>query len=103
MADLNFKSIERLYNYSGQVVWVPGNSWSVVLADSLKMSLADLERLQASLPDLHFVDATDLVRELRMVKSEAELCFLQLKTAIEEFLSGNYRSVYAACGRESDG
>jgi Xaa-Pro aminopeptidase len=40
---------------------------------SLRMPLADYERLMASLPGLNLVDATHLVRSLRMVKSEAEI------------------------------
>jgi Xaa-Pro aminopeptidase len=40
---------------------------------SLRMPLADYERLMASLPGLDLVDATNLVRGLRMVKSESEI------------------------------
>jgi len=40
---------------------------------SLRMPLGDYERLMASLPGLDLVDATHLVRNLRMVKSEAEI------------------------------
>ena len=40
---------------------------------SLRMPLADYERLMASLPGLDLVDATNLVRSLRMVKSGAEI------------------------------
>jgi len=40
---------------------------------SLRMPLADYERLMASLPGLDLVDATSMVRSLRMVKSEAEI------------------------------
>jgi Xaa-Pro aminopeptidase len=39
----------------------------------LRMPLGDLEQLQTRLPKIHFEDATDLVRDLRMVKSEAEI------------------------------
>ena len=37
---------------------------------SLRMPLADYERLMTSLPGLNLIDATSLVRSLRMVKSE---------------------------------
>lgn len=40
---------------------------------TLRMPLADFERLCAALPGLMFRDATDLVQGLRMVKSEAEI------------------------------
>jgi len=40
---------------------------------SLRMPLADYERLMASLPGLDLVDATSMIRSLRMVKSEAEI------------------------------
>jgi Xaa-Pro aminopeptidase len=40
---------------------------------SLRMPLADYERLMASLPGLDLVDATSMVRSLRMVKSEVEI------------------------------
>ncbi|MGE4569887.1 MAG: Xaa-Pro peptidase family protein [Gammaproteobacteria bacterium] len=40
---------------------------------SLRMPLADYERLMSLLPGLDLVDATKLVRSLRMVKSEAEI------------------------------
>ncbi|PYG27190.1 M24 family metallopeptidase [Pelagimonas varians] len=39
----------------------------------LRMPLGDYERLLAGLPDLEIVDATAIVRQLRMVKSEAEI------------------------------
>ncbi len=40
---------------------------------SLRMPLGDYERLMSSLPGLDLVDATHLVRNLRMVKSEDEI------------------------------
>ncbi len=40
---------------------------------SLRMPLGDWERLTASLPGIEIVDATGLVRALRMVKSPAEI------------------------------
>ena len=40
---------------------------------SLRMPLGDWERLTASLPGLEIVDATGLLRALRMVKSPAEI------------------------------
>lgn len=40
---------------------------------SLRMPLGDYLRLQAALPQAQWVDATDLVRAQRMVKSEAEI------------------------------
>ena len=40
---------------------------------SLRMPLADFERLRSTLAGAEFVDATPLVRKLRMVKSEAEI------------------------------
>ena len=40
---------------------------------SLRMPLGDWERLVAALPAIQFVDATELVRALRMVKSPAEI------------------------------
>lgn len=40
---------------------------------SLRMPLADYERLSSSLSGLKIDDATDLVRSLRMVKSKAEI------------------------------
>jgi len=39
----------------------------------LRMPLADYFRLRALLPGVDMVDATDIVRSLRMVKSEAEI------------------------------
>ena len=39
----------------------------------LRMPLNDFTALKASLGDIGFVDATDIVRSLRMVKSEAEI------------------------------
>ncbi len=39
----------------------------------LRMPLADYFRLRALLPGVDMVDATDIVRRLRMVKSEAEI------------------------------
>lgn len=40
---------------------------------SLRMPLADYERLTGGLPQVEFIDATALVRDLRMVKSDAEI------------------------------
>lgn len=40
---------------------------------ALRMPLGDYERLMASLPGLKIADATGLVRQLRMVKSAAEI------------------------------
>ncbi len=40
---------------------------------SLRMPLIDYQRLCASLPAIEFVDATNIVRTLRAVKSEAEI------------------------------
>lgn len=42
----------------------------------LRMPLGDYERLMAALPGLAIADATGLVRQLRMVKSEAEIAKL---------------------------
>ncbi|MBO9448911.1 aminopeptidase P family protein [Tropicibacter sp. R16_0] len=42
----------------------------------LRMPLGDYERLMAGLPDLRVQDATGLIRQLRMVKSEAEIAKL---------------------------
>jgi len=39
----------------------------------LRMPLADFEALQRRLPDTTFADASDILRALRMVKSEAEI------------------------------
>lgn len=39
----------------------------------LRMPLGDFERLVAALPGLRVADCTDLIRRLRMVKSEAEI------------------------------
>lgn len=39
----------------------------------LRMPLGDYERLIAALPGVQITDATDLIRRLRMVKSEAEI------------------------------
>ncbi len=39
----------------------------------LRMPLADFETLRATCPGFEFVDATPLIRSLRLVKSEAEL------------------------------
>lgn len=39
----------------------------------LRMPLGDFERLSAGLGGLHWADATDIIRNLRMVKSEAEI------------------------------
>lgn len=38
----------------------------------LRMPLADFERLRSRLPGVEFVDCTDIIRALRMVKSPAE-------------------------------
>ncbi len=40
---------------------------------TLRMPLNDYGRLRSALPDAAFVDATDILRSLRMVKSEAEI------------------------------
>ncbi|WP_300015430.1 Xaa-Pro peptidase family protein [uncultured Roseobacter sp.] len=48
----------------------------------LRMPLADFERLSAALPGLRLVDATDLVRGLRMVKSDAEIAKIRHICAI---------------------
>lgn len=40
---------------------------------TLRMPLADLEKLQGALADARFVDSTNLISRLRMVKSEAEI------------------------------
>jgi Xaa-Pro aminopeptidase len=48
----------------------------------LRMPLGDFERLGASLPDIAFVDATPIVRALRMVKSEAEIDKIAFACAI---------------------
>jgi len=40
---------------------------------SLRMPLGDYERLMSGLPGMELVDATDILRSLRMVKSEAEI------------------------------
>lgn len=39
----------------------------------LRMPLADFQRLQNNLPGSSFIDATHIIRTLRMVKSEAEI------------------------------
>lgn len=39
----------------------------------LRMALADYTRLQAALPGVSFVDASPVIRSLRMIKSEAEI------------------------------
>ncbi len=43
---------------------------------ALRMPLGDYERLMAGLPSLRVTDATDLMRKLRMVKSEVEIAKL---------------------------
>lgn len=48
----------------------------------LRMPLADFERLTAALAGLHWGDATDIVRNLRMVKSPAEIAKLHHICAI---------------------
>ncbi|WP_299783752.1 Xaa-Pro peptidase family protein [uncultured Roseobacter sp.] len=48
----------------------------------LRMPLADFERLSAALPGLRTADATDLVRGLRMVKSDAEIAKIRHICAI---------------------
>ena len=40
---------------------------------SLRMPLGDYERLLSGLPGVEIVDATDILRSLRMVKSAAEI------------------------------
>ncbi|HBJ47898.1 MAG TPA: peptidase M24, partial [Deltaproteobacteria bacterium] len=40
---------------------------------SLRMPLGDYESLMSGLPGMELVDATDILRSLRMVKSEAEI------------------------------
>jgi Xaa-Pro aminopeptidase len=42
----------------------------------LRMPLGDYERLMAGLPDIRVKDATSLIRQLRMVKTEAEIAKL---------------------------
>ena len=49
---------------------------------TLRMPLADWDRLRAALPAAAFVDATDVVRGLRMIKSEAEVARLARICAI---------------------
>lgn len=49
---------------------------------TLRMPLADYARLGESLPDAAFVDATDVIRKLRMVKSEAEIAKIAHACAI---------------------
>ena len=39
----------------------------------IRMPLQDLERLQAKMPSIHWVNCTPLIRTLRMVKSDAEI------------------------------
>ncbi|MCV6584286.1 MAG: Xaa-Pro peptidase family protein [Marinibacterium sp.] len=53
---------------AGQVIGLPKGPET-----HLRMPLADYERLMAGLTGLQVVDATDLIRALRMVKSEAEI------------------------------
>lgn len=53
---------------TGGVVGILGGSET-----TLRMPLTDFRKLQDSLPGVAFDDATDLVRALRMVKSEAEI------------------------------
>ncbi|WP_299861982.1 Xaa-Pro peptidase family protein [uncultured Roseobacter sp.] len=48
----------------------------------LRMPLRDFERLSAALPGLRMADATDLVRGLRMVKSDAEIAKIRHVCAI---------------------
>ncbi|WP_195818433.1 M24 family metallopeptidase [Roseobacter sp. MH60115] len=48
----------------------------------LRMPLRDFERLSAALPGLRMADATDLVRGLRMVKSDAEITKIRHVCAI---------------------
>ncbi|MDW3183542.1 Xaa-Pro peptidase family protein [Roseobacter sp.] len=48
----------------------------------LRMPLGDFERLSAALPGLRLADATDLVRGLRMVKSNAEIAKIRHVCAI---------------------
>ena len=43
---------------------------------SLRMPLADLQRLQLDLPSAEFVDCNDLIVEQRLVKSEAEIALI---------------------------
>lgn len=40
---------------------------------TLRMALGDYNRLRRSLPGVHFDDATSVIKNLRMVKSEAEI------------------------------
>ncbi len=39
----------------------------------VRMPLADFEKLKAGLPNVNFVDATQIIRELRMIKSALEI------------------------------
>lgn len=48
----------------------------------LRMPLGDFERLSVALPGLRMTDATDLVRGLRMVKSDAEIAKIRHVCAI---------------------
>lgn len=48
----------------------------------LRMPLGDFERLLAALQGLRMADATDLVRDLRMVKSDAEIAKIRHVCAI---------------------
>jgi len=59
--------LERLKKRSG-LIGLPMGPESHV-----RMSLSDFEKLRNSNNSIEFVDATPLVRELRMVKSEAEI------------------------------
>lgn len=77
----------------------------------LRMPLADFANLRAKLPEINFIDATVVIRELRMIKSEIEIqkithiCQIASKTFAhgqEVFFAGqplqeSFRSFKRAC------
>jgi Xaa-Pro aminopeptidase len=56
----------------------------------LRMPLADFDAIRAALPHTEFVDATPLIRELRLIKSEAEI---EKIAHICEIVSGAFESL----------
>lgn len=59
----------------------------------LRMPIADWDQLRTKLPAVDWVDATDIIRDLRMVKSEAEIAKTSHICAIVSAAFGNLPSL----------
>lgn len=71
-------TISELIGQNGQIALPMGHE------THLRMPLADFLRLQSLLPMMQFKDGTDLVRALRMVKSEREIAKIKVACQIAQ-------------------